>query len=37
VLIRDGFGTHKTLETLDFCLGNRIVLCCLPSHTFYKL
>ncbi|ENI01075.1 hypothetical protein COCC4DRAFT_149154, partial [Bipolaris maydis ATCC 48331] len=37
VLICDGFGTHETLEILEFCLSNNIMLCCLPSHTFYKL
>jgi hypothetical protein len=26
VLICDGFGTHKTLEVLEFCLGNNIVV-----------
>jgi DDE superfamily endonuclease len=33
VLICDGFGTHKTLEILEFCLENNILLCRLPSHT----
>lgn len=37
VLICDGFGTHETLEILEFCLGNNIILCRLPSHTSYKL
>lgn len=37
VLICDGFGTHETLEVLEFCLANNIVLCRLPSHTSHKL
>jgi len=37
VLICDGFGTHKTLEILEFCFENNIILCCLPSHTSHKL
>jgi hypothetical protein len=37
VLICDGFGTHTTLEALEFCFKHRIVLCQLPSHTSYKL
>ncbi|KAH3955986.1 hypothetical protein HBH51_259000 [Parastagonospora nodorum] len=37
VLICDGFGSHETLEVLEFCLGNNIILCRLPSHTSHKL
>jgi hypothetical protein len=37
VLICDGFSTHETLEVLDFCFANNIVLCRLPSHTSHKL
>jgi DDE superfamily endonuclease len=37
VLICDGFGTHKTLEILEFCLENNILLSRLPSHTSHKL
>jgi hypothetical protein len=37
VLICDGFGTHETLEVLEFCFENNIILCCLPSHTSHKL
>jgi hypothetical protein len=37
VLICDGFGTHETLEILEFCLEHNIVLCRLPSHTSHKL
>ena len=37
VLICDGFGTHETLEILEFCFQNNIILCRLPSHTSHKL
>src|SRR5438045_1897832 len=37
VLICDGFGTHDTLEILEFCFENNIILCHLPSHTSHKL
>ncbi len=37
VLICDGFGTHETLEAMEFCYGNNIILCRLPSHTSHKL
>jgi hypothetical protein len=37
VLICDGFATHETLEVLEFCFENNIVLCRLPSHTSHKL
>jgi hypothetical protein len=37
VLICDGFGTHETLEVLEFCFKNNIILCRLPSHTSHKL
>ncbi len=37
VLICDGFGTHETLEALEFCFENNIILCRLPSHTSHKL
>jgi hypothetical protein len=37
VLICDGFGTHETLEVLEFCFANNIILCCLPFHTSHKL
>jgi hypothetical protein len=35
-LILDGFGTHKTLEILEYCFANNIILCRLPSHTSHK-
>lgn len=37
VLICDGFGTHETLEILEFCFENDIILCRIPSHTSHKL
>jgi hypothetical protein len=37
VLICDGFGTHETLEILQFCFENNIILCRLPPHTSHKL
>jgi hypothetical protein len=37
VLISDGFGMHETLEVLEFCFENSIILCRLPSHTSHKL
>jgi hypothetical protein len=36
VLICDGFGTHATLEILERCFANNILLCRLPSHTSHK-
>lgn len=37
VLISDGFATHETLEILEYCFGNHIIPCRLPSHTSHKL
>ena len=37
VLICDGFGTHETLEIMEFCFENNVILCRLPSHTSHKL
>ena len=37
VLICDGFGTHETLEILEFCFENNILLYRLPSYTSHKL
>lgn len=31
-MICDNFGTHETLEILEFCFDNNIVLYRLPSH-----
>jgi hypothetical protein len=37
VLICDGFGAHESLEAMEFCFENNIILCRLPSHTSHKL
>ena len=37
MLICDCFGTHLTLEVLEFCFENNIILCCLPSYTSQDL
>jgi hypothetical protein len=37
ILIYNGFGTHETLEILEFCFENNILLYRLPSYTSYKL
>jgi len=37
VLICDGFGTHESVEMLEYCFENNIILCRLPSHTSHKL
>jgi DDE superfamily endonuclease len=37
ILINDGFGPHESLEVLQFCHENSIILCRLPSHTSHKL
>ena len=37
VLICDGFGSQETLEILQFCLENHVLLCRLPSYASHKL
>jgi hypothetical protein len=37
MLISDGFGTHETVEILEFAFAHNIILCRLPSHTSHKL
>jgi len=37
LLLCDGFGTHETLEVLEFCFENNIILCRIPSHTSHNL
>jgi hypothetical protein len=37
ILIYDGFGTHESLEALEFYFENNILQCRIPSHTSYKL
>ena len=36
-MLINGFGTHKSLEIMQYCYENNIILCRLPSHTSYKL
>lgn len=36
VLICDGFGSHESLDILEFCFENSIILCRLASHTSHK-
>jgi hypothetical protein len=37
MLISDGFGTHETVEILEFAFAHNIILCQLPSHTSHKV
>ena len=37
ILINDGFGPHESLEVMQFCHENNIILCRLPSYTSHKL
>jgi DDE superfamily endonuclease len=37
ILICGGFGTRESLEILEYCLENNIILCRIPSHTSHKL
>ena len=37
ILICDGFGIYETLEILESCFNNNIILCRLPPHTSHKL
>jgi hypothetical protein len=37
VLICDGFGTYESLEILEYCFANKIILCRLPSYISHKL
>jgi hypothetical protein len=37
ILICDGFGTHESLEVMQYCFENNIILCRIPSHTSHKL
>jgi DDE superfamily endonuclease len=37
ILINDRFAAHESLEVLQFCHKNNIILCRLPSHTSHKL
>src|SRR5205823_14758024 len=37
LLINDGFGPHESLEVMQFCHENSIILARLPSYTSHKL
>ena len=37
ILINDGFTAHESLEVLQFCHENNIILYRLPSHASHKL
>ncbi|RPB16234.1 CENP-B protein, partial [Morchella conica CCBAS932] len=37
LLIFDGFESHLQLEIIEFCLDNKIIPLCLPSHTSHVL
>lgn len=37
MLLIDGQSSHTTYEFLKFCLGNRIIPFCPPSHTTHNL
>ena len=37
ILISDGFGTYESLEVMEYCFENNIILCRIPSHTSHKL
>ena len=37
ILISDGFGTHESLELMQFCYEHRITLCRLPFYTSHRL
>jgi len=36
ILLCDGFGTHESLEVLEYCFENNIILCRIPSPTSHK-
>jgi hypothetical protein len=37
ILINDRFGTHESLEIIQYYYENNIIICRLPSHTSHKL
>ena len=37
LLNSNGFGTHESLDVLNFCYENNIIFCWLPSHISHKL
>lgn len=37
LLFLDGHSSHQTLEIIDFCMENKIVLMAFPLHTTHAL
>jgi transposase-like protein len=37
LLLLDGHGSHKTLETVEFCRSNGIILICFPAHCTHRM
>ncbi len=37
VLINDGYGSHESLEVMQFCYENNIILVRFPSHSTHKV
>ena len=37
MLLIDGHASHITIEAIDFCQANNIILFCLPPHTTHAL
>ena len=37
MLLTDGHKSHLTLDVVDLCIQNKIILFCLPPHTTYAL
>ena len=37
ILILDGHASHISTKTIEFCVGRRIILLCLPAHTTHIL
>ena len=37
ILIIDGHESHKTLDAVDFCRNNRIILISLPPHSTHRM
>jgi len=37
MLIMDGYGSHLTLEFVDYCQNNNIIPFCLPPHLTHLL
>ena len=37
MLLTDGHKSHLTLEVVDLCIKNEVILFCLPPHTTHAL